>query len=88
MTNSTICNDCICLPICISKANGVLIDDCEYMKNAINNICASLTDRDSTFILFKSLNRKFLMERIGLNLVIKGTQYISTKRNSNEMSVL
>lgn len=71
MIRSVICNDCICLPMCFGKPNGKLISDCDFINNAINNICASLTNTEAIPILFTSLNREFMIERVGKQLIIK-----------------
>ena len=75
MIRSTICNDCICLPMCLGKYNGKLIDECDFINNAINNICASLVHTKSIPILFTSLNRELMIERVGGQLIIRDTRY-------------
>jgi thymidine kinase len=61
--------------MCFSKHNGKLIDECGFIDNAINNICASLSDRETMPISFTSLKRDFMIERVGRQLIIKDTTY-------------
>lgn len=74
---STICTDCICLPMCINKFNSKLIGKCDYINDTINGICESFLNQedDSVSISFTGLDRKFLIKRIGKQLVIGGTSY-------------
>lgn len=72
---SSICVDCICLPICFGKLNYKLISECDFIKNAINNICASVIDNEYQTILFASLNREFNIMRKGAELVIEDTRF-------------
>lgn len=76
MIRSVICNDCICLPMCLGKLNGKLISDCDFINNAINNICASLGNTKTIPILFTSLNRELMIERVGGRLIIRDTRYL------------
>lgn len=75
MIRSTICDDCICLPMCFGKLNGKLIGECRFIDNAISNICASLSNTKSVPILFTSLNRELMIERVGGQLIIRDTKY-------------
>ena len=72
---SSICVDCICLPICLSKLNYNLISQCDFIKNAINNICASVIDDEHITIFFTSLNRDFTIKREDKELVIQDTRF-------------
>jgi len=55
---TNVCINCICLPICLSKNQYMLLDDCGILKNSVYN-------------LTKSIKRHYTQDnyQIGLDLV-------------------
>lgn len=63
MIESDICNDCICLAVCLNKTTVSLMYSCSYLTSVLNDISKTLDVNEEITISFAPLNRKFLIEK-------------------------
>jgi len=63
MIDSPICNDCICLPICISKRGYYLITECTTIEDVLRTVSISLKSDEGVTINFIALNKEFSLHK-------------------------
>jgi len=63
MIDSPICNDCICLPICISKRGYYLITECRTIGDVLKAVSVSLKSDEGVTINFIALNKEFSLHK-------------------------
>ena len=56
MIKSSICLDCICAPMCISKPASKLITDCAFVDQVIDRVTDILAPSNDETIFFRGLN--------------------------------
>jgi hypothetical protein len=74
MINSAICIDCICLPVCLSKTDNKILEDCKFFINALTNISYSIPIDDCIDIYFKNLDKTIRVTRASNMLYIQMTK--------------
>lgn len=71
MISSSICVDCICLPVCLSKGHYKLTRTCSFITNALINISYATPIDDQTIIYFKGLDRTVTVNRSDHKLYVQ-----------------
>ena len=57
-----ICVDCICLPICVSKDDNRLVNQCFYVKRKLKDVSLLLDNYCETSLYFNGINKKFCVK--------------------------
>ena len=74
MIKCAICINCICLPVCLSKTDNKILEDCKFFVSSLINISYSIPINDSIDIYFRNLDRTIRVNRAPHMLYIQMTQ--------------